>query len=70
MFVLSYIAVGLWLVFALISVLMFSAVFFGSMATGSIGGMGYAAAGLLINGFIAYSAYKNIIHLGECSSKF
>ena len=66
MFVLSYVALGLWILFALISVLIFSMTLLGSMAVGSSGGILYAVAGLLLNGFIIYAAYNNIIHLGKC----
>jgi hypothetical protein len=66
MLIMSYIAIGLWTLLAFISVLIFLVTFGSSISSLSIAGSVFAIIGLLINGFIVYAGYKNIIDISNC----
>lgn len=66
MFILSYIAISLWILTSMIALLIFILGLGGSIMGGSGGGMLYSVVGILINGFILYAAYHNILNLNKC----
>jgi len=64
MLILSLIAVGLWLIVALISVLVMM-----YHINPQPGSLMFSIVGILFQSFIVYSAYRNIQDLMECRNK-
>ena len=69
MLIMSYLAVGTWMFFTFISLMLFFSALGSSVASGSGGGAIYAVFGLMICGFILYAGYNNMNDLGECQKK-